>query len=136
MSQDLEHTVTNRDVFRLQDAIREHLPLLEIEPVHHFGGGIYVRELRLPAGAVATGKMHRFENMNILVSGTLQITTDEGVKEFTGYNVFTSRPMMKKAAYAVTDVIILSIHPTQETDLEKIEQEFTVPEGQALEYST
>jgi len=122
------------DVFRLQEYL-ETLEQIDPEPLtkHHFAPGIYVRELLIPAGTVLTGKVHRHETMNILVSGTLKVTTDDGVQELTGPMIFNSQPGMKKAAVTFTDVIWLNVHPTESTDLEEIEQEFIVPEDEALE---
>lgn len=117
----------NRKIVELEGVLKTMEPH-EPDLRHHFGGGVYVRELRLPGGVVATGKMHRHESMNILVSGTVRITTDEGVREIEGYGVFSSRPMTKKAVYAVTDCIILNVHPTDKTDLNDIEKELIVPE--------
>jgi hypothetical protein len=80
-----------------------------------------------------TGKIHRYEVQNILVSGTIRVTTDEGVKELTGPMIFNSAAGTKKAGYAVTDVIWLNVHPTDSTDLEEIETHFIVPSIEALE---
>lgn len=122
----------NDKVYQLEDAIRTLDTQVHLEPEHYFGGGVYVRELRIPAGVVATGKMHRHESMNILVSGTLRVMSDHGHDELTGPHIFTSPPMTKKAVYAVTDVIILNAHPAEHTDLQALEDELIFDDGRAL----
>ena len=130
--------VSREKVMQLEKAISGLPDQLDLDALtsHHFAPGIYVRELFIPAGTVLTGKIHRHETMNILVSGTIRVTTDDGVKELTGLQIYNSQPGMKKAALAVTDTIWLNIHPTEETDLVKIEEEFIAPSFEALENDT
>jgi hypothetical protein len=129
-------TPVSRDqIMRLEDALfaaPEHVDLDE-QTEHYFAPGIYVRKLTIPAGVVLTGKIHRYEIMNILVSGTIKVTTDDGVEELTGPLIFNSQAGTKKAGYAITDTIWLNVHPTELTDLDEIEREFIAPSFEALE---
>lgn len=127
--------VSREKVMQLEKAIKGLPEQLDLDALtsHHFAPGIYVRELFIPAGTVLTGKIHRHETMNILVSGTIRVTTDDGVTELTGMKIYNSPPGMKKAALAVTDTIWLNIHPTEETDLVKIEEEFIAPSFEDLD---
>ena len=125
---------TRDEILRLEDAIKT-CPQIDPEPLtkHHFAPGIYTRELFIPAGTVLTGKIHRHEIMNVLVSGTLKVTTDDGIETLTGPMIFNSKAGTKKAAVTLTDVIWLNIHPTESTDLQEIEKEFIAPSFDALE---
>lgn len=125
---------TRDEIMRLEEAIAT-LPQIDPEPLtkHHFAPGIYTRELFIPAGTILTGKIHRHEIMNVLVSGALKVTTDEGIQYLTGPMIFNSKAGTKKAAVTLTDVIWLNIHPTESTDLEEIEREFIAPSFDALE---
>ena len=130
--------VSREKIMQLERAISELPNQLDLNDLtkHHFAPGIYVRELFIPAGTILTGKIHRHEIMNILVSGTIRVTTDDGVKELSGMKIYNSQPGTKKAAVAVTDTIWLNVHPTKETDLVKIEEEFIAPSFEALENDT
>lgn len=125
---------TREQILALEEAIKT-LPQIDPEPLtrHHFAPGIYTRELFIPEGTILTGKIHRHEIMNVLVSGTLKVTTDEGIQLLTGPLIFNSKAGTKKAAVTLTDVIWLNIHPTESTDLEEIEREFIAPSFDALE---
>lgn len=127
--------ISRDQITRLEQAIRDDLEPVDLDQhtSHHFAPGIYVRELFIPAGTVLTGKIHRFELMNILVSGTIRVTTDDGVKTLTGPKIFNSAAGTQKAGYAVTDTVWLNVHPTQLTDLEEIEKHFIAPDYEALE---
>jgi len=118
----------------LEEAIKM-LPQVDLtaHTKHHFAPGIYVRELFIPAGTILTGAIHRFEVMNILVSGSIRVTTDAGVQTLTGPMVFNSKAGSKKAGFALTDVVFLNVHPTDLTDVDEIEKEVIAPSFEALE---
>ena len=103
---------------------------------HHFADGVYLRELFMPAGSVVVGKIHRTKHLTIIACGTVRITTDAGVEEITGPSVFASEAGAKKAIYAITDATLMNPHPTEETDIMKIETEFIAPSFDALEHGT
>jgi len=46
--------------------------------VHSFGGGMYVREIFIPAGMMLTGKIHRHEHPNFLMEGKVSVITEDG----------------------------------------------------------
>jgi hypothetical protein len=94
-------------------------PQVECPVVNHFAPGVYVREMTVPAGTVATGAVHKTEHLTIIV-GHCHLTTDEGVKEFVGFHTIKSKPGTKRAIYAVTETKVSTIHPTEETDLDKL----------------
>lgn len=95
---------------------------------HHFADGVYGRELRIPARAILTGKKHRHSTLNILAAGEITVSTDKGMQRLRAPAIFTSPANCKKAGYAHTDVVWINVHPSEETDLAKLEAEFIVPE--------
>jgi hypothetical protein len=127
--------VPREKVIALEKAIAEQLDPVDFDPLtsHHFAEGVYLRALFLPAGFVAVGKIHKTQHLTIICTGTVRIATDEGIKEITGPAVFVSEPGLKKAAFAVTDTVMMNPHPTNETDLEIIEQKFIAPSFEALD---
>ena len=54
------------------------LPQLQMDSKHHFAGGIYCRELHMPQGSVAVGKVHKTEHLFMVVQGLMRITTQDG----------------------------------------------------------
>ena len=111
------------------------LPQLELPLVHTFSGGVYIRELTIPKGAIIIGKRHRHETCNILMKGELELWVGEGLptRRIKGPLLFTSPPLTKKAAVCIEEAVFMNIHPTEETDLEKIEAHFIIPEKEYLE---
>jgi hypothetical protein len=105
-------------------------PQVEAPLTHNFAEGVYVRELFIPKDTWIMGKRHRYETCNILLKGKLSLYMGKGVpaKVIEAPLIFNSKPGTKKFAYANEDTIFLNVHPTSETDVEKIEQEFIISE--------
>jgi hypothetical protein len=95
------------------------LPQVDCPLQHRFAPGVYMREMLIPAGVSATGAVHKTEHLTIVVGHCL-LTTDDGVEEFSGYRSFRSKPGAKRAIVAIQDTIVTTIHPTDETDLDKL----------------
>ena len=110
------------------------LEQVDIPTIHTFSGGVYIREIAVPKGTIIIGKRHRHESCNILMKGSMILYMGEDVptQRIEGPLLFTSPPNTKKMAYCEDDVVFLNLHPTMETDLDKIEQEFIIPEEEFL----
>jgi hypothetical protein len=115
------------------------LPQVETLLTHNFAEGVYVRELFIPKDTWIMGKRHRYETCNILLKGKLSLYMGKGIpaKVIEAPLIFNSKPGTKKFAFANEDTIFLNIHPTSETDVDKIEQEFIISEDEfnKLDYS-
>lgn len=105
------------------EAVILALPQIEVQLTHRFSKGIYARELFIPKGAVLTGKIHKFENLNVISQGDVSVFSIDGVMRVKAPYTFVASPGAKRLIYAHEDTIWTSIHATEETDLEKIEEE-------------
>jgi hypothetical protein len=106
----------------LQNAISQ-MPQYEPETKHTFHAGMYCREVWRPAGVLVVGKIHKKEHFYLIVSGTVAITTDEGVKSVTGPHLLCSTPGTKRAVYAQTDALCMTFHVVDAKTIEDAEQE-------------
>lgn len=102
-------------------AAKEHH--VEFKTTHHFAPGVYMRELFIPKGTLLTGKIHKTEHMNILSQGDISVWTEDGMKRLTASTVIKSKPGIKRVGYAHEDSVWITVHPTDETDLEKLEDQ-------------
>lgn len=130
---DLAIFKTQLDLKELETELLK-LDQVEIPTDHQFMGGIYLRSISVPAGTLIIGKRHRYETCNMLLSGTMSvyIGEDQPTKMLIGPCIFRSDPGSKKMGYAHTDCVFMNLHPTDETDLEKIEARFIIPEEEYL----
>jgi quercetin dioxygenase-like cupin family protein len=111
-----------KQVDALQAAMSE-MPQYEPPTEHLFHGGMYCRQVWRPAGCTIVGKVHKKEHFYVVVSGTICVTTDDGVQTVTGPKVLLSRPGVKRAVYAVTDALCMTFHVVEATTIEDAENE-------------
>jgi hypothetical protein len=97
---------------------------IDVPITHHFSKSVYAREMRLPKGALIVGKIHRHANMNILSQGEVSVLSIDGVMRVKAPHTFVASPGAKRMIYAHEDCVWTTIHGTEETDVEKIEDEF------------
>jgi hypothetical protein len=88
--------------------------------VHRFGPGIYIREVRLPAGSFVIGHEQLTEHLNIMLTGKV-LMADGSVLEAP--TMFVGRPG-KKAGFIEEDCVWLNVYATEETDVDKLESMF------------
>ena len=108
------------------DALEPHmlsLPQVECPVVHHFGPGVYIREVTIPAGSLAIGHAQRHEHLNIMLTGAVAMIGDDGqVKELRAPLIFVGKPG-RKAGYVLESVTWQNIYPNpdEERDVDRLE---------------
>ncbi len=106
-------------------------PQVECPVNHHFGTGQYLRETSMPKGTFAIGKKHRFKTINIIIKGKLSVYNgkDSPILHIEAPAIWTSEAGVQKMAYFHEDTVWLNPHPTDEKDIDKIEEIFIVNEN-------
>jgi hypothetical protein len=90
---------------------------------HKFASGIYVREIFIPKGTCIVGKIHKHDHPNFLMKGeVLVITEQEGKQHLKAPLSMISKAGTKRIVLALEDTVWITVHATDETDLEKIEE--------------
>lgn len=100
-----------------------NLPQLTLPVEHYQIEGVYARSLFLPAGTILTGKIHNFENIAILAQGTIRVTNGTDSYVLTAPHIMVDKPGVKRLGYAETDVTFITVHRTDNTEIEAIEKE-------------
>lgn len=133
-------TTEQQAVLRLERELGK-LPQVEL-PIRHFfikspvpvTGG-YAREMTIFQGTALVGRVHKHPCINIISKGDISVTTDEGVKRIQAPYTFVSPAGTKRAGYAHEETLWTTIHLTDETDTEKIEDDLgTVTHEEYLLY--
>lgn len=92
-------------------------------PVRHiFAPGAYAREMSLPAGYWAIGKIHKHAHLSFITKGRIAVLTEDGPVVYTAPYTFVSTPLTKRVVLSLEDTIWTTVHITDETNLEKIEE--------------
>lgn len=101
------------------------LDQVDIKTEHYFADGTYLRQVFLPKGTIATGKIHKFEHINVISKGDITVYTESGEQRVKGPCIMVSPPGTKRAVYAHEDTIWANVHAnaSNETDLGRLESE-------------
>ena len=123
----------------LKQQTEEKLQAGELEhadfPVtHHFAPNVYMRQMDAKAGTFCVSKMHRTEHMNILLKGALTIITENGLQYLEAPQIIKSAAGTMRIGYFHQDTTWITVHPTQETDLEIIERDVIVPDEEIEQF--
>lgn len=102
----------------LQEYPQEELPVQ-----HEFLDGVYMRTVYMKAGDVIVGKIHKQEHVAIISQGYATVLTEHGVLEIRAPFLFKSPPGARRALVIHEDMIWTTIHRSDHTDLEKLEEQ-------------
>lgn len=104
-------------------------------PVNHmFSGGVYAREITIPKGTLLTGRIHKFDHFDIMLSGDVTVSTDSGeVKRLTGLNIMEGKAGKKRAGYTHEDTHWITFHSAEERDPEQMYDFLTCGSFEELE---
>lgn len=131
MTETAIQNVRDLDAQKRIDLIQSALltcPQAATELVHRFTPGIYIRELRVPAGALVVTKIHRTEHPFVISKGRVSVWTEEdGLVTLQAPHCGVTKPGTRRVAYAHEDLVWTTFHATTEIDLEKIEVEIIEP---------
>lgn len=110
------------------EAALAQLPPAEMPVTHRWTPGLYIREIHIPAGVIATTMEHRTEHPFVLSAGVVEVVDSHGQAQllqapFTGI----TRPGTKRALRALTDVVWTTFHVTDKTDVEEIAADLLEP---------
>lgn len=118
---------TRAQIVDLEHAIREQLRPVPYDTIHSHAPGLYIRTVRMPAGAVATGRVHTTEHVFIVTKGEMTVASEEGVRRVSAGFQCVSKPGTKRAVFCHTAVECSNVHITTETDLAKLEAALVEP---------
>jgi len=118
---------SKEDILKLEDAIVDNLTLTDLPVDHYFSDELYARALHIPADTVLTGKEHKRDHINFLMKGDIQVLTENGIERFVAPAIIPAKKGIKRAGYAFTDTIWVTVHHCIATNVEDAENEIVEP---------
>jgi quercetin dioxygenase-like cupin family protein len=113
---------TMPEILRIEKEILA-MPQVALPVEHYQVDGVYVRSMFIPAGTILTGKIHNFESIAILAKGRIRITNGTDSYIISEGHIMVDKPGVKRLGYAETDVIFITVHRTDNTEIDDIEKE-------------
>jgi quercetin dioxygenase-like cupin family protein len=99
---------------------------------HYFVPGMYCRKLARKAGTLIVGKVHKAPHFFMCAAGEILVLDGERVRRMQAGDIIECKPGTKRATFAVTDAVGVTIHKTDSTDLAQIEVELIETDDKAL----
>jgi len=89
---------------------------------HHFGPGLYIREVTYGPGTLVVGHFHKHPHLCVMLTGKMLFVNPDGNKvEISAPKSFIASAG-RKVAYVLEEMIFQNIYATEETDVEKLEK--------------
>lgn len=105
------------------EAIMRDMPQLPNEPIHRFANGVYARELTLPKGATAVGKIHKTQHIAVVLKGVCSVASDNGVVELIQAPMtLVCEAGTKRVVYAHEETVWTTFHPCTSQNVLELEQ--------------
>jgi len=109
------------------------MPQVDFELRHYFLPGIYVRELHAKAGTALVGKLHKKDHIMMLQKGKIKVVSEQLTSILSAPCTIECKAGAKRAAYIIEDTVWVTIHPSDETDLDKLEAELIAKDFEEIE---
>lgn len=114
---------TPEAVRRMEDMLLQ-MPQIDLQTQHLLSAGLYARTIFIPAGTVLTGALTNIDNLCVAF-GDITVTTDDGPKRLTGFNVIPAMAGAKRAGVAHSDTWWVTILRTDCSTIEDAEEALT-----------
>lgn len=107
----------------------------ETPVAHLFEPGVYIREMRLSAGVLLTGREHLLGHEMQLLEGSVMLFAPCGNTQFDAYAAVETKPGFHAVIYCMTDIVARSVHPNPEEirDVEALENKWFGPADAVIE---
>ena len=117
------HNIQRHEAVELLESHMLGLPQVECPVVHHFGPGIYIREVTLPAGILAIGHAQRYDHLNIMLKGAVVMSDEQGqLKTLRAPLIFVGKPG-RKLGYILEETVWQNVYPNldETRDVDQLE---------------
>lgn len=88
---------------------------------HHFGGGVYAKETRIPAGLCLQQHIHAHDHLSILAEGVVEVTVDGRAQCYRSPAAITIAAGKSHQVKALVNSVWYCVHATEETDPDKVD---------------
>ena len=105
----ISNTKVRENIEALEAELKKH-PQAEIPITHLHFGGIYARIIVIPAETLLTGAIHKHDHIDVMISGDITVSSDDGKKRMTGFNIFPGAAGKKRAGFAHEDTYWVTFH--------------------------
>jgi hypothetical protein len=134
MSEIIEAHKTIREKVEHLESTMLALPQADCPVRHYFAPGVYAREITIPEGVCLIGAVHKTDNLVVLSSGRLRLSTDDGPMDIVAPHILTCKAGAKNAAVALETSVWTNFfsNPDNETDVDRLVEILTYSKSSDL----
>ncbi len=92
---------------------------------HHFGDGLYAREIEMVKGTIVISRVHKNDCINVISKGTVVIATKDGIEEREAPYTFMSPSGTQRLVMVLESAVWTTIHAVDATTPEGLFEELT-----------
>ncbi len=92
---------------------------------HSFADGLYVREIFMPKGMLIVSALHKTSYPFFVLEGDLSIITLDGLMRIKAPYYSITQAGTKRILYIIEDTHWITVHATEETDVDLIREKIT-----------
>jgi quercetin dioxygenase-like cupin family protein len=131
--EELAARVPNKEqINRLQQEVSKLPQVEDMVTDHFFADGMYSRRVFRKAGTLIIGKVHKKDHFFICTKGEIIAWTEKGMKKLVAGDIIECKQGTKRVTLATMDSIGTTVHRTNKTNLDEIEEELIEVDETAL----
>lgn len=92
---------------------------------HSFADGLYIREIFMPGGMLIVSELHKTSYPYFVLTGELSVITLDGLVRIKAPYCGITKPGTKRVLYIHEDTHWITVHATDEKDVEVIRENIT-----------
>ncbi|MDB6078413.1 MAG: hypothetical protein JWO82_2160 [Akkermansiaceae bacterium] len=127
-------------ILELEAALVQECPHVECPVIHRFAPGLYIREILMPPGTMATSMEHKTEHAFHISRGVIKVMSEtEGSVTYRAPYWGLTKPGTKRVLFIDPEfpenaggAVWITFHVTEHTDVDKIAEEILVPHDNPL----
>jgi hypothetical protein len=100
-------------LFAFEDVLKS-LPTAEWPAQHFHIPGVYARSLMMPAGSVVTSRVHKYDNISMILYGSCVVVQNGERWHFQAGDVWVTKAGTKRALYMPEDCKWATVHANPE----------------------
>lgn len=112
----------NNKIEQAEEALLD-LPQSGVPLEHAFAPGVYLRQVVMPANTIVIGHQHKTKHFNVVLTGKAIVVMNGDRHIIQAPCIFVSEPGVRKVLYIIEEMRWATIHPTDETDIETLEDQ-------------
>ena len=116
------------------EALLLNVAQADMPVAHRFADGQYCREVFIPAGTFAIGHAHKHSCFDFVMQGRALVVMNGTLKAVTAPCIMVSHPGQRKVGIVLEDMRWATTHPTNEKDIDKLEDMLLIKSASFLRY--